>query len=377
MGDNGRGLGLDPPNRAHPWGYSMVSRRVFFQRMAGSAWLLARTGSGRGPDGVWKSGRSGDGFRGAPPRPLRGPFPSAEEPPQHQPRVGVPHAGLGRPVPSTRPVRRLPRGGGAATGRLGGPLGGRPPTGPASPPGAEHRAPFRRPSALRRGAARGAGATQSGARRRLSRRLSGGSRPLLRWARGWPGGRAAGAGQLRGAEDGAAGAAASGASAAPSLPHGHHHQQLLHRQPVGQLQHSRLRQGVPADPAWTPHGDRDRECPQGGGGHGGAGRGGARRGGGAAARPRALSSGFRVAAEEGSRCCLEVGLFPLGSSSPDAASRGPYRQVKRREKAWKQRPGPGGGHSTPASKLSTAAKVIQGTCGLFSLPQRLRYHHLL
>lgn len=105
--------------------------------------------------------------------------------------------------------------------------------------------------------------------------------------------------------------------------------------------------------------------------------GGARRGGGAAARPRALSSGFRVAAEEGSRCCLEVGLFPLGSSSPDAASRGPYRQVKRREKAWKQRPGPGGGHSTPASKLSTAAKVIQGTCGLFSLPQRLRYHHLL
>lgn len=68
-----------------------------------------------------------------------------------------------------------------------------------------------------------------------------------------------GSGPPRGANDGAAGAAASGAAAAPSLPHGDHHQQLLHRQPVGQLQHPRLRQGVPADPARAPHGDRDRE----------------------------------------------------------------------------------------------------------------------
>lgn len=75
-----------------------------------------------------------------------------------------------------------------------------------------------------------------------------------------------GSGQPRGAQHGAAAAAAaSGAAAAPSVPHGDHHQQLLHRQPVRQLQHPRLRQGVPEDPARAPHGGRDREWRRGGG----------------------------------------------------------------------------------------------------------------
>lgn len=87
------------------------------------------------------------------------------------------------------------------------------------------------------------------------------------------------------------------------------------------------------------------------------------------------SARFRVTAVESSPCGLEVGLFPL-SSSPAAASMGPYRQVKRREGTAREQGRLSGGHNAPASKLSTNAKVIQGTCSLFSLPRRLRYHHL-
>lgn len=164
------------------------------------------------------------------------------------PQRTSPPAGCRPPREAAAP---LPARGQLREGQTASWAGGTPPDPPLCPgPGAEHPPP--------RAEARGFPRRRGHTKRRAAAPFPPPVRrqpplpPPRRWVRGWPGG----AGQPRGADDGAA---ASGAAAAPSVSHGHHHQQLLHRQPVGQLQHPRLRQGVPADTARAPHGDRDRE----------------------------------------------------------------------------------------------------------------------
>lgn len=106
----------------------MVSRWVFFQRMAGLALLLSYTGSRCGPEA---SGfiKVREVVRWAPRCLLRGLFPSTWDSTHHQPGAGArapPTCLGGFPAPAP----------GAGTGGLGGLLGGRHAAGPASPPGA-------------------------------------------------------------------------------------------------------------------------------------------------------------------------------------------------------------------------------------------------